>query len=92
VPRHQIFPQQLLDKHPDLTKKEIRAIAKIILNSRANKLRMAYIVDFRVPFLGRFRSHGNKTVRRKTKALAADRKRKKELTIKKQNTKEYLLW
>ena len=86
------IPQALLDRHPDLTKKEIRAIAKMILNSRANKLRMAYIVDFKVEFLGRFKSHGNKTVRRRKKALTADRKRKRIKQLIKQESKENLLW
>jgi hypothetical protein len=90
--RHPIFPQKLLDKHPDLTKNEIRAIAKIILNSRANRLRMAYIVDITIPYLGRFKSHGNKTVRRRKKTLASDRKRKREKQLIKQTSKEYLLW
>ena len=88
----QKFNTKLLELHPDLTRNEIRAIVKVILNSRANKLRQAYIVDFKIPYLGQFKSHGNKMVRRKTKTLAADRKRKRPLQRKKQLTKEKLLF
>jgi len=90
--RYSKFPQKLLDKHPDLTKNQIKAIAKVVLNSRSNRTRVAYILDFTIPYLGRFWTRSNKTVRRKRKALSADRKRKKLIQIEKQMSKEKLLW
>lgn len=87
-----IIPQKLLDKHPDLTKKEIEIIAKMILSSRADKIRRAYILSFYVTFLGRFRTHLSKKVRRYNKNKIRDKKRKRELQLIKQTSKEYLLW
>jgi hypothetical protein len=88
----QKIPQKLLDKHPDLTKKEIMAIVRTILIKRSNKVSRAYILDFKVPGLGRFRTHANKVVKRKNKTMSADRKRKRELQKKIELTKERLLW
>ena len=87
-----IIPQKLLDKHPTLTKKEIKIIANMILASRADKIRRAYIVDFRVTYLGVFRSHKNKKVRRYNKNKVKDRIRKRKLRDIKEQTKEYLLF
>jgi len=87
-----IIPQKLLDKHPDLTKKEIRMIASMILASRADKIRRAYILNFTVLGLGNFRSHASKKVRRYNKNKIKDRKRKRELQSIKENSKIYLLW
>lgn len=92
MPKRKQFPQELLDKHPDLTKNEIKAIARLVLSSRANRVSRAYIVDFKIPNLGRFKSHGNKSVRRKKGVLRADKKRKRELQRRKELTKDYLLW
>lgn len=84
--------QRLLDKHPELSKREINLIARTIIISRADRLRTSYIVNICVPNLGRFRSHASKKVRRRTKTLSADRKRKRVLQKQKELTKEYLLW
>lgn len=83
---------KLLAKHPDLTKKEIKIITSMILAARASKLKGAYIVKFTVPYLGVFRSHGSKKVRRYNKNKVRDRKRKKVELLKKSLTKEKLLW
>lgn len=86
------IPQKLLDKHPNLTKKEIKIIAGMILTNRADKLRRAYIVDFYVTYIGRFRTHGLKKVRRYNKNKLKDKKRKRVKQIEKQFKKENLLW
>lgn len=87
-----IIPQKLLDKHPDLTKNEIKLIARTIIIGRADKIRNAYIVNFTVLGMGKFRSHARKKNRRWKKGLTKDRKRKRELTIKKQMSRESLLF
>lgn len=87
-----IIPQKLLDKHPDLTKKEIKTIANMILASRADKIRRAYILSFSVTFLGRFRTRLSKKVRRYNKNKKKDRNRKRELQQEKLMTKESLLF
>ena len=87
-----IIPQKLLDKHPDLTKKEIEIIAKMILSSRADKIRRAYILSFYVTFLGRFRTHLSKKVRRYNKNKIRDKKRKRVKQIEKLMSKENLLF
>lgn len=88
----QTFPEELLKRHPDLAKNEIKAIARIFINSKNNRLRNAYIVDFIIPNLGRFKSHGNKVVRRKKKIMLKDKMRKRVAHRKKTLTKEYLLF
>ena len=87
-----IIPQKLLDKHPDLTKKEIKIIANMILASRADKIRRAYILSFYVTFLGRFRTHLSKKVRRYNKNKISDKKRKRILQKEKLMSKEKLLF
>jgi len=87
-----IIPQKLLDKHPDLTKKEIKIIANMILASRADKIRRAYIVRFTVTYLGTFRSHLAKKVRRYNKNKISDKKRKRVLQKEKLMSKDKLLW
>ncbi len=84
--------QKLLDRHPDLTKLEIGIIVKMILASRADKIRRAYILKFTVMFLGQFRSHGSKKVKRYNRNKLKDRIRKRELQNIKENSREYLLW
>lgn len=86
------IPQKLLDKHPDLTKKEIKTIANMILASRADKIRRAYILSFNVTFLGRFRTRMSKKVRRYNKNKKKDRDRKRVLQLEKSMKKENILW
>lgn len=87
-----VLPQKLLDKHPDLTKKEIKTISNMILASRADKIRRAYILSFSVTYLGRFRTRMSKKVRRYNKNKKKDRDRKRELQLKKSMKKENILW
>lgn len=86
------LPQELLDKHPDLTWKEIKSIVAEYLKRYGFKVRNSYIVDFTIPQIGRFHSHGNRVVRRVGKYRLADKKRKKEKQRKKEFSKEHLLW
>lgn len=69
--------QKILDKHPDLTWNEIKFIANQILKSKRNRIRQGYIIDFRIPGLGTFRTHGNRKVKRMTEVMKRDRKRKR---------------
>lgn len=87
-----IIPQKLLDKHPELTKKEIRMVASMILASRADKIRRAYILNFTILGLGKTRTHLAKKVRRYNKNKKKDRIRKRELQLIKETKTEYLLW
>lgn len=84
--------QKLLNKYPDLNAKQIKMIANMVLAARAGKLRGAYIVRFSVPYLGLFRSHASKKVRRYNKNKVKDRKRKKIESKNKSLTKEKLLF
>ena len=56
------------------------------------KLRTSHIISFIVPKLGKFKSHGNKKVKRYRRDLVKDRKKKKLKYEKKLMTKEKLLW
>jgi len=91
IPR-KTLPDKLLDKYPRHTSKELRIIPQQILRSRGLKIARGYILYFTVPRLGKFRTHASKVTRRKSGTQKEDRRRKKELTIKKQNTREALLW
>lgn len=86
------IPKKLLDRYPDLTKKEIKIIANMILASRADKIRRAYILSFNVTFLGRFRTRMSKKVRRYNKNKKKDRDRKRVLQLEKSLSKENLLF
>lgn len=86
------IPPKLLLLHPKFTENELRTIIKTILKSKSMKLRTSHIINFTVPYLGRFKSHGNKKVKRYRRDLTKDRKKKKLLYEQKLNTKEKLLW
>lgn len=88
----QKLPQELLDKHPDLTEKEIRAIVAEVWKRYGFKVRNGYILDFKIPKLGRVKTHGNKFVRRVKKYRLQDKKRKRIKQILKEQTKKHLLW
>ena len=91
MPRLQI-PTKLLLLNPDLNEKELRCIIRVILNSKSMKLRTSHILNFTVPHLGRFKTHGGKKVKRYKKDLVKDRKKKKNKYDKLLMTKERLLW
>lgn len=86
------LPQELLDLHPDLSWREIKAIAAEYLKRYGFKVRNGYILDFRIAGIGRVKSHGNRVVRRVGKYRMKDRKRKRERQIKKEFSKKHLLW
>lgn len=64
----------------------------MILASRADKIRRAYILSFSVTYLGRFRTRLSKKVRRYNKNKKKDKKRKRILQQEKLMTKESLLF
>lgn len=78
MPKRLKIPQQVLKLHPNLTLNEIRTILKVILNSRAMRLRQANIVNINIPHIGRFRSHGLKKHKRTNSTMKRDKKRKKK--------------
>ena len=86
------LPEALLFKHPNLSDKHLKLIRSSILFARGRKLRGSWILDFIIPHLGRFKTHGGRIKSWSNKNKVIDRKRKKELTRQKQFTKENLLW
>ncbi len=42
------------------------------------KLRTSHLMDFNVPYIGKFKSHGNKKVKRYKSDLIKDREKKKK--------------
>ena len=71
------IPNELLILNPSLRLKEIRTILNVILGSRRNRMRQAYIFDIRLPGLGRIKSNGNKVHKHSKKTLIRDRRRKR---------------
>lgn len=91
MPKRLPIPKELLTLNPNLSLNEIRAVIKIILHSKSNILRQSSVVDFKIPSIGRIKSHGNK--KRKNKhLLAKDRKRKREQKRKQDLTINKLLF
>lgn len=86
------LPQSLLDRHPDLTEKDIKLIRKMILDSYSRRVRQANIIDIVLPHLGRFKTHGNRIKKYAKKTRKADKKRKREEQKKKLMTIESLLF
>lgn len=86
------IPNELLILNPSLRLKEIRTILNVILGSRRNRMRQAYIFDIRLPNLGRIKSNGNKVHKFSKKVLTRDKKRKKAEYITKSLSKDKLLW
>lgn len=86
------IPGKLLLLNPSFTEKELRLIIYSILKAKTKKLLSSHIVDFKIPALGRFKSHGGKKVKRYQKYLRKDRKKKKLKYEKILMSKEKLLW
>jgi len=86
------IPDQLLVLNPKFNIKEIRTILNVILNSRRNRMRQAYIFDIRLPNLGRIRSRANKVHKHSKKTLTRDRTRKRREAKEKDLNKTNLLW
>lgn len=83
MPQRLKIPSEMLIKFPQLTIREIRAIVMVILSQKSQILRQSNIVDFKLPGIGRIKSHGNKKRRRNKQIMAKDRKRKRILKNKK---------
>ena len=71
------IPPILLLLFPNHTENELRTVIRTIWNRKSMKLRTSHIVDFNVPYLGKFKSHGNKKVKRYQRQLIKDREKKK---------------
>lgn len=70
-------PPKLLLLFPTLSENELRTMIRTVLKRKDMKLRTSHIVDFNVPYLGKFKSHGNKKVKRYQRQLIKDREKKK---------------
>jgi hypothetical protein len=79
LPKRLKIPPELLVLNPNLNIREIRAIIMVILNQKSNILRQSNIVDFKIPGIGRIKSHGNKKKKGIEQLLAKDRRRKRLL-------------
>lgn len=71
------IPHKLLLLFPTLSENELRTVIKTVLKRKDMKLRTSHIVDFNVPYLGKFKSHGNKKVKRYQRQLIKDREKKR---------------
>lgn len=89
MPRVIKIPEKLIGRH---SRKELRLVIGMIVRAVNIKLRTSYILDFKVPKLGRFHTRGNKVRRGYNKGLSADRKRKRAKLLEKEFKKESLLW
>lgn len=83
------IPEKLIGGH---SRKELRLVIGMIVRAINIKLRVSHIVNFKVPKLGRFHTHGNKVKRGYKKGLSADRKRKRIKLLEKEFQKDNLLW
>lgn len=79
MPKRLKIPTQLLILNPTLNLREIRTIIMVILHQRSNILRQSNVVDFKMPGIGRIKSHGNRKKKGIKQAMAKDRKRKRAL-------------
>ncbi len=91
MPKRLFIPPELLPLNPNLQIKEIRAVIQTILHCRANILRNSSVVDFKIPGIGRIKSHGNKK-KNLSHVLLKDRKRKRVLKRKKELEPHNLLF
>jgi hypothetical protein len=77
MPQRLKIPPELLILNPTLTLREIRAIIMVILSQKSQILRQSNVVDFKIPGIGRIKSHGNRKKKGISKRMAKDRRRKK---------------
>lgn len=77
---------------PHLTIHEIRAIVNVVLKSKKNRLRNAYILDITIPNIGQLRSWKGKLPKSRKNVRKKDRKRNNAKNKLKSYTKEKLLF
>jgi len=76
MPKRIQIPPEVIRRHPKLTMHEIRAIITEVIKSKGIMIRKSNIFDFKLPKVGRIKSHGNKKHKYSKKLMAKDRKRK----------------
>lgn len=86
------IPKELLDKHPDLTEKDIKLIKRMVLDSYSRRVRQANILDVSLPHIGNIRTHRNRVKKYAKKTRITDKKRKREEQKKKLLTRKSLLF
>lgn len=92
MPKRIQIPPELIARHPNLTLHEIRMIITEVIKSKGIMIRKSNIFDFKLPKVGRIKSHGNKKHKYSKKLMAKDRKRKKKELIKLSFTPKKLLY
>lgn len=86
------IPTELCILNPNLTIHEIRAIVNVVLKSKKNRLRNAYILDITIPNIGQLRSWKGKLPKSRKNVRKKDRKRNNAKNKLKSYTKEKLLF
>ena len=86
------LPKELLDRHPDLTEKDIKLIKRMVLDSYSRRVRQANILDVTIAHVGNIRTHRNRVKKYAKKTRMTDKKRKREEQKKKLLTRNSLLW
>jgi len=76
MPKRIQIPKELSAKYPQYSIHELRAIITEINKSKGIMIRKSNIFDFKLPKVGRIKSHGNKKHKYSKKLMAKDRKRK----------------
>lgn len=92
MPKRIQIPPELIARHPNLTMHEIRAIITEMIKTKGIMIRKSNIFDFKLPKVGRIKSHGNKKHKYSKKLMAKDRKRKRLEFLKLSLTPEKLLF
>lgn len=92
MPKQLKIPVELLQLNPNLSIREIRAIIMTVLKSRNNIIRQSHIFRIVIPYLGTFKSRGNKVPKRRKKTLIKDKKRKREKYRKEELLRDNLLF
>jgi hypothetical protein len=72
------IPPKLLLLNPTLSENELRTIIRTILKRKDMKLRTSHLMNFNVPYIGKFKSHGNKKTKRYQSDLIKDREKKRK--------------
>lgn len=72
------IPQELLDKHPQFTRDEIRSMLNVVWKSIHNIMRQSDVFEIRIKGIGTVKSHGNKKLKYIKKIKKRDVKRKRE--------------
>ncbi len=82
----------MLRMFPGKSRKQLRFIIHGIIRPINRKMRRAYILDFTVPKLGRFKTHGTRVKGNKRNRIKSDRLTKRRMAKVKALKKENVLF